>query len=125
MRKQRYQEADPADAYWLFNPKDCAAYVAMVGQRRETGDMPKDLKDAPLSTLVAVKGIRSSDDLIEFLGALLADVTVSHVTTEDAMACLTIADKIVEVARFSLDNQHTTKSLGSKRPLTLRGGDPG
>jgi hypothetical protein len=96
----------------------------MIGQPKEVREMPKELKDAPLSTLVAVKGIKSSDDLIEFLGALLADVTVSHVTCEDAMACLSIADKIVEVARFSLDNQRSNKSLGSKKPLTLRAGDP-
>lgn len=84
--------------------------------------MKKSLEDAPLSTLVATKGIRSSDDLIEFLGALLADVTLGTVPPEDAMACLSVADKIVEVARFSLDQPRSTKSLGSKRSLTLPGG---
>lgn len=83
--------------------------------------MSKDPKDAPLSTLVAVKGIKSSDDLIDFLGALLADVTLGEVPPDDAMACLSIADKIVEVARFSL-SQPASKSLGSPKPLTLSGG---
>lgn len=85
--------------------------------------MRKDLKDAPLSTLVAVKGIKSCDDLIEFLGALLADVTLGAVPPDDAMACLSVADKIVEVARFSIDQPRSAKALGSKRALTLAGGE--
>jgi hypothetical protein len=85
--------------------------------------MKKELKDAPLSSLVAINGIKSSDNLIEFLGALMADVTLGAVPPDDALACLSIADKIVEVARFSLDNQSSLKSLGSTRPLTLSGGD--
>lgn len=117
------QEVKAGEEYWLFEPKSCPAYRALVTQqKREVEEVAKELKDAPLSTLVAVKGIKSSDDLIDFLGALLADVTLGSVPPEDAMACLSVADKIVEVARFSLDSQHSTKALGSKRPLTLPGG---
>lgn len=81
----------------------------------------KSLNDAPLSYLVAVKGIRSSDDLIEFLGAMLADVSVGAVTTDDAMASLSICDKILDVAKFSLAHTSSIKTLGSQRAIT--GGD--
>jgi hypothetical protein len=83
----------------------------------------RDLKDAPLSTLVAVKGIKSSDNLIEFLSAMMADITVGAITSDDAMACLSVADKMLDVARFSLQNSSSVKSMGTSRPLTLDSGD--
>lgn len=113
------KEAKAGEEYWLFQPKSCPAYREML-IRKEVKEVPKDLSEMPLSTLVAVKGIKSSDDLIDFLGALLADLTVGSVGHEDAMACLSVADKIVEVARFSLA-QPASKALGSSRPLTLPG----
>lgn len=112
------------DNYWVFKPKSCAAYIAMTRPaKREVENVTRELKDAPLSTLVAIKGIKTSDSLIEFLGALLADITLGSVEPDHAMACLSVADKIVEVARFSLDHESTTRRLGSKKPLTLSGGD--
>lgn len=79
--------------------------------------MQKELKDAPLSCLVAVKGIRSSDNLIEYLSSLLADISVGAVTLDDALVSLTVCDKILDVARFSLQHA-STRTLGTQRQLT-------
>jgi hypothetical protein len=81
----------------------------------------KNLNEAPLSYLVAVKGIRSSDNLIEYLGAMLADISIGAVATDDAMASLSVCDKILDVAKFSLAHTSTIKALGSQRAIT--GGD--
>lgn len=123
LSKQRI-ELDKGEDYWFFSPKLCAAYQEMTANpKEEVSEVPKDLKEAPLSTLVAIKGIKSSDDLIDFLGALMADVSIGSVPCDDAMACLSIADKIVDVARFSMSQQSSTRSMGSARPLTLSGGE--
>lgn len=124
MPNQRRAELEKHEDYWFFDPKSCPAYQAMLSRpKEEVKELTKELKDAPMSTLVAIKGIRSSDNLIEFLGSLLADVTLGAVPPDDAMACLSISDKIIEVARFSLQEPRSVKGLGSSRPLTLAGGD--
>lgn len=80
--------------------------------------MPKSLEDAPQSALVAIRGIKSSDDLIEYLSALLADISIGEIPGDDALVSLTVCDKILDVARFTLDHASTLRALGSQRTLT-------
>lgn len=79
--------------------------------------MPKELKDAPQSALVAIRGIKSSDDLIEYLSALLADVSIGEIPADDALVSLTVCDKILDVARFTVEHATAIKRLGSQRTL--------
>lgn len=83
--------------------------------------MPKELKDAPQSALVAIRGIKSSDDLIEYLSALLADVSIGEIPADDALVSLTVCDKILDVARFALEHTSSLRALASQARLT--GGD--
>lgn len=80
--------------------------------------MPKELKDVPQSALVAIRGIKSSDDLIEYLSALLADVSIGEIPADDALVSLTVCDKILDVARFALENTSTLRALGSRQALS-------
>lgn len=80
--------------------------------------MPKNPDDVPLSLLVAERGIKTSKDLVDMLGGLMADVIAGRVDGEAAMTACTISSHLLQVAEFQVRHSATLEQgLGDKKRL--------
>lgn len=83
--------------------------------------MPEDKDEIPLSQLIAERGIKTSSDLVDFMGGLLADVVAKRVDSGAAMAACTVSAGLLQVAEFQIRNAPMN---GDGRMLRLGGGKP-
>jgi hypothetical protein len=78
--------------------------------------MVNDPDNCPVSQLVADRGIKTSGDLVDFLGALLSDIVAQRVDYEQSAAVCNVAQKILDVAEFQINNLDSSQDglLGRK-----------
>lgn len=64
----------------------------------------RDPDTCPLSQLVAERGIKTTGDLVDFLGAMLGDIVSDKVSYEQASGACNVAQKMLDVAEFQIRN---------------------
>jgi hypothetical protein len=72
--------------------------------------------EVPLSSLVGERGIKTSRDFADFMGALMADLVAGRVDYQDAQAACLAGEQLLKVSKMQLDYMG-----GSQRKLVLGG----
>lgn len=63
-----------------------------------------DRDQVPLSSLVGERGIKTTKDFADFMGALMADLVANRVDSQQANAACLAGDKILKLAQMQLDH---------------------
>lgn len=82
--------------------------------------MPNSEENVPLSSMVAERGIKTSRDFADFMGALMADVIAGRVDAKTANAACVAGGHMLKIAKMQIDYSGSTEeavllSAGNKR----------
>lgn len=92
-----------------------------IDQEEVAGIVTPPEKEIPVSTLVAQRGIRTSADFADFMGALMCDLVQGSIQPEVAKAACLAGDKLLAIAKMQLEYGRTDK--GKPNVLCLGDGD--
>src|SRR6185503_1722044 len=82
--------------------KPMAWQVYSKAERKTVSEilMPTDKEETPLSSLVGQRGIKTSADFADFMGALMIDLVEGRIKPEVAKAACLAGDKLLQVAKL-------------------------
>lgn len=70
--------------------------------------MSNDADRIPLSSLVGERGIKTTKDFADFMGALMADLVAGRIDYETAKGACMAGDKIIQVAKLQMEYSKLT-----------------
>lgn len=116
---QTHREIDAERKAKGLKPMAWQVYSKSERETVEKIIMPNGKEDGPLSVLVSERGIKTSSDFADFMGALMADVVSGRIKPEVAKAACLAGDKLLQVAKMQI--AHGFDKDGVKKVLRLTG----